>query len=136
MLAAAIFLAFVVVMVLWKRVPFWVPLIYVSISLISFFDYRSDKEKSARKEWRTPENTLHFWELMGGWPGALVAQQTLRHKNRKTAFLLVFWSIVVIHLALWGWIVTQNPFQAKRPPSPVPAVAHPASRGRAVERQR
>lgn len=39
-----------------------------------------------RGRWRTPENTLHVAELLGGWPGALVAQQLFRHKTRKISY--------------------------------------------------
>lgn len=45
--------------------------------------------------WRVPENTLHLLALLGGWPGALYAQQTLRHKTQKTSFRIVFWMTVL-----------------------------------------
>lgn len=32
---------------------------------------------------RTQESTLHGLSLLGGWPGALIAQQVLRHKSKK-----------------------------------------------------
>ncbi|MFP5341147.1 MAG: DUF1294 domain-containing protein, partial [Gammaproteobacteria bacterium] len=42
-----------------------------------------------------------FFELAGGWPGALVAQQVFRHKTRKLSYQLTFWLIVVLHQAFW-----------------------------------
>jgi len=43
---------------------------------------------------------------VGGWPGALIAQQTLRHKSRKESFRAVFWVTVVLNCAVLGWLFT------------------------------
>jgi uncharacterized membrane protein YsdA (DUF1294 family) len=40
-------------------------------------------------------------ELVGGWPGALLAQQVFRHKTRKLSYQVVFWTIVVLHAVGW-----------------------------------
>ncbi|MBC9250795.1 cold-shock protein [Pseudomonas alcaligenes] len=74
---------------------------YPALSLISFVQYWHDKSSAQQGRWRTPENTLHITELLGGWPGALVAQQVFRHKTRKLSFQLVFWLIVLAHQAFW-----------------------------------
>jgi hypothetical protein len=48
---------------------------------------------------------LHLCELLGGWPGAFLAQYSLRHKNRKVSFQVVFWAIVAFHLFFWvDWL--------------------------------
>ena len=52
-----------------------------------------------RGAWRTPESTLHFLALAGGWPGALLAQQFLRHKSTKVEFRSVFWGTVIMNVA-------------------------------------
>jgi uncharacterized membrane protein YsdA (DUF1294 family) len=44
---------------------------------------------------------LHASELLGGWPGALVAQQVFRHKTRKLSYQSAFWLIVTLHLLFW-----------------------------------
>ena len=98
------FIAFIAVLAVLHRAPVWAVFVYAGVSLVTFFDYRSDKRKAERKEWRTPEATLHLLKFLGGWPGAVVAQQFLRHKNRKTSFLVPFWGIVVFHLTIWGWL--------------------------------
>jgi uncharacterized membrane protein YsdA (DUF1294 family)/cold shock CspA family protein len=113
-LTASGFLVFAAVMGLLGRVPVWVPCVYAGVSLITFGAYSADKEKAVRKQWRTPESTLHLLELAGGWPGALVAQQVLRHKYQKVSFQVVFWGIVAAHVALWVWMLTQNPFAGTR----------------------
>jgi uncharacterized membrane protein YsdA (DUF1294 family) len=37
---------------------------------------------------------MHLLGLAGGWPGALLAQQLLRHKCSKGSFVAVFWITV------------------------------------------
>jgi uncharacterized membrane protein YsdA (DUF1294 family)/cold shock CspA family protein len=74
------------------------------LSLVSFITYAHDKARAGRRAWRVPETNLHLLALCGGWPGALVAQQLLRHKNRKPAFQVTFWATVVLNvgaIVLW-----------------------------------
>lgn len=79
-----------------------IPLIlYPLMSLLTFKLYANDKSRAQNKQWRTRENTLHLCELLGGWPGAFIAQRRLRHKNRKASYQTVFWSIVALHMAFW-----------------------------------
>lgn len=73
---------------------------YPPISLLAFIAYWRDKRAAQRQEWRTSESTLQFFALLGGWPGALIAQRLLRHKTSKHEFQLVFWFNVVLHCAL------------------------------------
>ncbi len=68
-------------------------------SLIAFGMYGWDKWQAKRKGWRVPENTLHIWALLGGWPGALLGQKSFRHKTSKPSFRIVFWATVVVHVA-------------------------------------
>lgn len=79
----------------------WPLLAYPLASLLAFALYWRDKRSAARGDWRTPEVRLHLFELLGGWPGALVAQQVFRHKTRKLSFQLVFWGIVLLHQLFW-----------------------------------
>lgn len=81
--------------------PLWVLAIYAVMSVICFWVYRGDKQRAIRQERRVPEKTLHLLELLGGWPGALLAQRRLRHKNRKVPYQIVFWLIVALHLLVW-----------------------------------
>ena len=53
------------------------------VSLISFIVYEVDKSASQKEARRISENTLHFLAIVGGWPGALIAQERLRHKSQS-----------------------------------------------------
>jgi uncharacterized membrane protein YsdA (DUF1294 family)/cold shock CspA family protein len=77
-------------------------------SVVTFFAYFEDKRRAQRADWRTPERTLHVMALLGGWPGAFLAQRTFRHKNSKVSFLVVFWVTVGLYQivaidGLLGW---------------------------------
>lgn len=82
--------------------------IYVIASIVTYFLYWRDKRVATRNSrrlkqtQRISERTLHTMELLGGWPGAFLAQRTLKHKSKKRPYQIVFWAIVVVHIILWG----------------------------------
>lgn len=79
-----------------------IPLIlYVVMSFLTFVLYADDKYRAQRRAWRTPERTLHLFELAGGWLGGFVAQRIVRHKSSKESYQIIFWSIVSFHLLVW-----------------------------------
>lgn len=80
---------------------------YVAFSLIAMGAYRTDKAAARDGAWRTPEATLHLLALVGGWPGALLAQRLYHHKTRKPAFRFVFWLTVLGNCAAVCWLVLQ-----------------------------
>lgn len=69
--------------------------VYVVMSIASFALYGLDKSAARAGRWRTPEMTLHVMALLGGWPGALLAQRVFRHKTRKQPFRALFWCTVI-----------------------------------------
>ena len=75
----------------------WIGGGWLLVSLATFGAYAWDKNRARAAEWRTPEATLHLWELIGGWPGAYLAQRLIRHKSSKTSYLAVYWFIVAAH---------------------------------------
>lgn len=85
------------VIALWRPPP-GVALVYLVLSAVAFVAYAIDKSAARRGARRTPESTLHLLALLGGWPGALLAQQFLRHKSTKASFRAVFWATVVINV--------------------------------------
>ena len=72
---------------------------YASLSILAFLAYAFDKSAAVSGRWRTAEQTLHLFALAGGWPGALVAQQVLRHKTSKQRFVYAFWLTVLINVS-------------------------------------
>ena len=58
----------------------------LTIWAITFFLYQRDKNRAECGNQRIPESTLHFLELLGGWPAAFVAQRLFRHKIAKASY--------------------------------------------------
>jgi uncharacterized membrane protein YsdA (DUF1294 family) len=71
---------------------------YLCASLACFIMYAIDKAAARSGQRRTPERTLLLLGLACGWPGAVLAQQWLRHKSAKPAFLTKFWALVLMNL--------------------------------------
>lgn len=105
---AALFFGFAGVMALTGKLPAIVFLGYLVASLACFTTYAMDKSAARAGRWRTSEQTLHLLALLGGWPGALIAQSLLRHKSKKIGFLLVFSATVVINCCALAWLISTN----------------------------
>lgn len=86
--------------------PTWYAAIYFAASVICFGAYAIDKSAAVAGGWRVPESTLHVLGLGGGWPGAIVAQQLLRHKSSKRDFRVVFWITVLLNIAGFVFLVS------------------------------
>lgn len=107
-LALPVFLGvYAVVAWLW-RPPLWVAGAYAGLSVLAFMAYALDKSAAVRGGWRIRESSLHLMALAGGWPGALLAQQVLRHKSSKAPFRAVFWATVLANGA--GLVVASSPW--------------------------
>jgi uncharacterized membrane protein YsdA (DUF1294 family) len=102
------FIAIVGLLVAIDRLPIVVPGVYIILSLVAFALYKKDKAAAEWDEWRIPEKTLHFVSIIGGWPGALIAQNLLRHKCRKLSFRIVYWVTVVINCGVLAWLLTPD----------------------------
>lgn len=96
--ALPVFLLFLLIAYVMGKPPNWLAGLYVAASVMTFLAYAIDKSAAQGGGWRTPESTLHLLSLIGGWPGALIAQQTLRHKSIKGEFRAVFWATVLLNL--------------------------------------
>lgn len=101
-------LALAGVLALLGLVPPVIGLAYLVASGIAYMMYRIDKTAAEGGRRRIPESTLHMASLLGGWPGALVAQQQFRHKTIKQPFQGVFWVTVFTNLAMFGWLVVSG----------------------------
>jgi uncharacterized membrane protein YsdA (DUF1294 family) len=87
-------------------IPLWVPALYLVASILCFIGYAVDKSAARADRRRVPERTLLLLGIIGGWPGAVLAQQTLRHKTQKVSFRRAFWATVLVNLVVFAVFVT------------------------------
>ncbi len=105
MLLGGACLVAVVLGTVFGALPLVIAIVCLLLSFLSYMMYWLDKEAAQRGGQRIPESTLHLVDLLGGWPGALVAQQWFRHKTVKTSFQFAFWCSALGNLVLVGWLV-------------------------------
>lgn len=103
LLAAGFFIALALLVAV-SMLPPQVFGVYTVASVVLFAMYARDKNAAQSGAWRTREDRLHLMALLGGWPGALVAQTLLRHKTRKQPFRTIFWATVVANCVLLAMI--------------------------------
>jgi uncharacterized membrane protein YsdA (DUF1294 family)/cold shock CspA family protein len=89
-------------------VPRQIAALYLGASVVCFLAYAFDKSAARSGGWRTSESTLLLLGLVCGWPGAILAQQLLRHKSNKASFRSAFWGSVVMNISAlivfsWMW---------------------------------
>jgi uncharacterized membrane protein YsdA (DUF1294 family)/cold shock CspA family protein len=88
------------------HVPKELGFLYGGSSFACCVAYALDKSAAQAGRWRISENTLLMLGLIGGWPGAIVAQQLLRHKTSKRSFRIAFWVTVVLNIAVFVLLVS------------------------------
>lgn len=89
------------------HVPWIVLAAYLALSVLSCIVHARDRSAARHAARHTLELRLQLLALLGGWPGALVTQQVLRHKTQKAAFQTVFWLCALVNtgaLAAW-WLL-------------------------------
>ncbi len=79
-------------MLIWPLVAFGLS----AVNLATFLVFAFDKRQARTGGRRIPERTLLIMAAIGGSPGALAAQQILRHKTRKQPFGARLASIVAV----------------------------------------
>ncbi|WP_104136711.1 MULTISPECIES: DUF1294 domain-containing protein [unclassified Cryobacterium] len=88
--------------------PLWVAGLYLAASLVCFVLYLVDKRRAGTARRRVSERTLLLWGFVGGWPGAILAQQIARHKTQKRSFRRAFWLTVVANVGLFIALSSQT----------------------------
>ena len=100
------FLGLLILAVITNHMPGNLLIAYLVLSSVTFIVYALDKSKAQRGAWRTAESSLHLLALVGGWPGAAIAQQILRHKSKKRDFRIMFWFTVIINCTALIWLMS------------------------------
>jgi len=90
-------------------VSWGVVIAYGVMSVISFWAYAGDKDSARGGYRRTSEATLHTLDLLGGWPGGMLARGFLRHKSRKVSFRVHSGLIVTFHIVAWVLVLVVLP---------------------------
>lgn len=75
---------------------------YLALNVLSFLVFANDKRKAVKNIWRTSENRLLLFALLGPF-GAFTAMKTVRHKINKIKFLLVY-IFLIVHIAVLSFI--------------------------------
>ena len=86
-----------------RGMPWWVDALYVGASALCVVVYGIDKLAARGGRDRVPEAMLLWLGVVGGWPGAIVAQQVFRHKTAKRSFRLRFWLSVGANVTIFAW---------------------------------
>lgn len=92
--------AFIIALQWTQQLPHWFMILPLLLSGLAYWLYAVDKKAAQQGSQRIAEKNLHLLALLGGWPGALLAQQTLRHKSAKVKFLQLFWATVILNWVL------------------------------------
>ncbi len=103
-----IFFGFILACVMQGRLHSAILLIYGVASCIAFMAYAFDKAAAKQGNWRTKESTLHLVGLLGGWPGAMVAQSMFRHKTKKMSFRAVYCVTVLLNCSGLVWLLSRH----------------------------
>lgn len=109
---AIAYIAFLITMAVFGKLPNGIPAIVIGLSLITFMAYFMDKYAAVKGAQRTPEVTLHILGLAGGWPGAAFAQKSFRHKSSKISFQIEFWITVILNICFIIFLLQFPDFSA------------------------
>ncbi len=88
-----------------QRLPLWTLAALAALNVVTLWMYATDKNAARAGRWRIPESQLHLLSLLGGWPAAWLAQQSMRHKTSKAEFRAVYWATIVLHCGALAWVV-------------------------------
>jgi uncharacterized membrane protein YsdA (DUF1294 family) len=82
---------------------------FVVLNVFTMLLYGIDKLAAKQGRWRVPEFKLHLLTILGGWPGAILAQRFFRHKTKKKRFRIIFYLMAIINMVFItsGFYLTQ-----------------------------
>ena len=74
------------------------------MNLAAFLTFGADKRRARRDRWRVPEKTLFLLAILGGSVGANLGMHFFHHKTRHWYFRYGLPAILIVQLALAGWL--------------------------------
>lgn len=87
---------------------FTIPLFYLEASLFTYWLYQIDKKLACSGyQSRLPEESLQMFSLIGGWPGAWLAQKRLHHKVHKMPFQREFRFVIYGNSCFLLWLLSE-----------------------------
>ena len=88
-------------------------LVMALMSLLSFCAMGLDKRKAKRGARRIPERRLFLYAALGGALGGLAGMYLFRHKTKHWYFVLGFWLLLALQIALLYFVITGGAFPWK-----------------------
>ena len=82
----------------------WLGVYLLIVNVAAFAVYGADKRRARQGRWRVPEKTLFLLAIVGGSVGALLGMWCFHHKTRHWYFRYGIPAILVVQLALAGWL--------------------------------
>jgi len=73
----------------------------LAINLYGIFVMYSDKNKSQKGKWRTPENTLFIIAFAFGALGIFIGMRLFRHKTKHNKFVIGIPAILIVQIFIF-----------------------------------
>ena len=84
--------------------PDWLGVYLLIVNVATIAVCGADKRRAKQGRWRVPEKTLFLLAIVGGSVGALLGMWAFHHKTRHWYFRYGIPAILVVQLALAGWL--------------------------------
>lgn len=78
--------------------------LFVLVNLVAFALMGVDKQRARTHQWRVPEKTLFLAALLFGGTGGTIGMFFFHHKTKHWYFRYGLPALLVLQLALAGWL--------------------------------
>lgn len=87
--------------------PLWqmLGLYLLAVNLAALCLMGADKRRARKGVWRIPEKTLFLFPVLGGALGGVLGMRLFHHKTKHWYFRFGFPLLLVLQLALGGWLL-------------------------------
>lgn len=85
---------------LWQLLGLWL----LAANLAAFILMGVDKRRARRGSWRISEKALFLPAVLGGALGGILGMRVFHHKTRHWYFRYGFPALLILQLALAGWL--------------------------------